>query len=100
MSGFGISVGCLNCDFVSCWNTPPISVGGIKRELHVFNPDNLSILQSPRVKDGSQNIEVSQFIVDMTWNFSFYCYAVTEQSAWHVYMFLLFLSVLFINLKL
>lgn len=26
----------------------------------------MSILQSPRVRDGSQNLEVSQFVVDMT----------------------------------
>lgn len=26
----------------------------------------MSILQSPRVKDGSQNMEVSVFVVDMT----------------------------------
>lgn len=26
----------------------------------------MSVLQSPRVKDGSQNMEVSEFVVDMT----------------------------------
>lgn len=28
----------------------------------------MSVLQSPRVKDGSQNMEVSLFVVDMTWD--------------------------------
>lgn len=42
----------------------------------------MSILQSPRVKDGSQNMEVSAFVVDMTWKSWFYRNALTERSAW------------------